>query len=163
MKLSLIVAVAENGGIGIDNKLLWHLPEDLKFFKKTTSGHTIIMGRKSYESIGRPLPNRTNIVITRNANYSANGCIIFHSLDKALNFAKENKETEAFIIGGGELYKQSLLLVDTMYITEVKTKLDADTFFPAFDKNEWKCVSRIPFIKDEKHPFDFEICKYEKL
>lgn len=166
MIVSLIVAIAKNNAIGKDNDLLWHLPNDMKFFKETTAGHCIITGRKNYFSIPekfRPLPNRTNIVITRDKNLKLEGAEVVNSIEKAIEIAKSKNETEVFIIGGGEIYKQSIALVDKMYITEVDTIFeDADTFFPEFDKLEWDEETISSNKKDEKHKFNFEIKKYFK-
>ena len=163
MKVSLIAAIAENGVIGKDNQLIWQISEDLKFFKRTTSGHHIIMGRKNYESIGRPLPNRTNVIITRNRNYVQEGCEIVYSLDEALLLAKNNGDNEVMIIGGGEIYKQSLEKVDKMYITRVHETFEGDTYFPQVEWSNWQLVSEDLHEKDENCKHDFTICIYEKL
>lgn len=168
MKISLIAAVAENGAIGKDKDLVWHLPDDLKFFKEQTAGRTVIMGRKNYESIPfkyRPLPKRTNMVISRDANYPAPGCIVFTSIDDALNQARESGEKEVYIIGGGEIYKLALVgdLVETMYITEVHGTFEADSFFPDFDRSEWQAGIIARHKKDERHQFSFTIKKFTKL
>lgn len=162
MIISQIVAVAENRAIGKDNDLIWRLPADLKYFKEITTGHHIIMGRKNYESIGRPLPNRTSIIITRNKDYKAEGCIIVHSLDEALKIANQNGETEAFIIGGGEIYKNSMELTDKIYYTEVHETFEADTFYPELDTSIWKEVSREKHFKDEKNTYDYSFVKFVK-
>ena len=140
MKVSLIVAVSENGVIGKDNDLIWHLPKDMRFFKNTTMGHHVIMGRKNFESIPhkfRPLPNRINVVITRQTTYKAGGCMVVNSVDDALQIAKHNGEEEAFIIGGGQIYKLALEanLVDKVYLTKVHHSFEGDTFFPALNKD----------------------------
>ena len=142
MKISIVVAVAEKNVIGAKNKLPWYLSADLRRFKELTSGHHIIMGRKTYESIGKPLPNRTNIVITRNKNYKAEGCIVAHSLEEALKAAKENKETEAFIIGGAEIFKEALPIADKIYLTKIHKNFEGDTFFPTIDNNHWIEISK---------------------
>jgi dihydrofolate reductase len=132
-KISLIVAISKNRAIGKDNKLLWYIPEDLKRFRQLTSGHPIIMGRKTFESIGKPLPNRTNIIITRDQNYHQDGAIVVHSLDEALSKAKEIENGEIFIIGGGQIYEQALPLANKLYITVIDTHIeDADTYFPEY-------------------------------
>jgi len=135
MIISIIVAVAENQVIGYNNQLLWRLKEDLQRFKSLTLGHPIIMGRKTYESIGRPLPGRMNVIITRDICYKAEGCVIVNSL--AETFDKANSTSELFIIGGGEIYKQSLPLVDKIYLTRVHASFPGDTFFPELDLTEW--------------------------
>lgn len=162
MILSIIVAVSENGVIGKDNKLIWSLPADMKFFKEKTTGHFIITGRKNYESIPekfRPLPNRTNIIITRQKNYHAPGTVIASSIPDALSFAEEfsNKE-EVFIIGGAEIFKQILPQVQRVYLTWVHERFEGDVFFDPLPENEWKMVSSTKHSADEKHkyPFTFE-------
>ena len=159
MKTSIIVAVAENNAIGKNNDLLWHLPADMKHFKQLTTGHHILTGRKNYESIPekfRPLPNRTNIVITRNTSLILKDCFVFGSIKEGIELARNNGEEELFIIGGGEIYKQSLEqnLVDKIYLTRVHASFDADTFFPELAETQWKKESEIFISKDEKNPFD---------
>lgn len=136
--ISIIVAVAENWVIGGNNQLLWHISEDLKRFKSLTSGHSIIMGRKTFESIGRPLPNRKNIVVSRNANLVIDGCIIVNSLNEALEITEG--EDEVFVVGGGELYRQALPLAKKMYLTKVHKTFEGDTTFPSINFNEWNLV-----------------------
>jgi dihydrofolate reductase len=163
MITSIIVAFAQNKAIGKDNQLLWHLPADLKYFRQLTTHHHIVMGRKTYESIGRPLPNRTNVIITRDQQYEAAGCTVVHSLAKALEICRANNETEAFIIGGGEVYNQSLVLADKLYVTEVKAEVPGDVFFPAIDAALFKETCREAHVKDEKHEFDFDFVTLERL
>lgn len=152
--LTIIAAASENNALGKDNQLLWHLPEDFKRFKTLTSGHYIVMGRKTFESFPKPLPNRTHIIITRQPNYQApEGCIVVSSLEKAMELCPANEE--AFVIGGGEIYKQALDVVDKIDVTRVHTTIDADTFFPEIDTNTWKLVFEEFHPKDEKHAFDF--------
>ena len=157
--ISIIVAVAENGAIGKDNQLLWRLSDDLKQFKALTSGHAVIMGRKTFESIGKPLPNRTNIVITRQGKVSDDESVLTaNSIKKAIEVAKEIKGgDEIFIIGGGNIYEQSLSLTDKIYLTEVKVTIDGDTFFPELNANEWKEISRKSYQKNEKNDHDFDV------
>jgi len=135
MIISIIVAVAENNAIGYDNHLLWHISEDLKRFKSLTTGHHIIMGRKTFESVGKPLPGRINIVISRQANYRVEGCLVAKSLEEALELAKQ--DTEVFIIGGGEIYKEALSISDKIYLTRVHAGFAGDTFFPELNLSEW--------------------------
>lgn len=155
--IHLVVAVAENGAIGKDNQLLWHLPDDLKQFKKLTSGHTVVMGRKTYESIGKPLPNRTNVIITRNENYEAPGCIVVSSLEEAIR-----TESDVYIIGGAEIYQQALPLTDRIHLTEVQTSVEGDTFFPKLDSAEWHELSRETHPTDEKHRYAFDFVELER-
>jgi len=166
MKVSLIVAVSENHVIGKDNSLIWHLPEDMKLFKKTTLGHFVIMGRKNFESIPqkyRPLPDRTNVIITRQTSYQSEGCMIVNSIGEALNKAKEAQDTEPFIIGGGEIYRLALEnnLVDRIYLTRVHKKLDGDTFFPKLN-DDWKLISSEKYHADEKHIYSYSFEIHEK-
>ncbi len=166
MKVSLIVAVAENGVIGKDNDLIWHLPKDMQFFKETTIGHHVIMGRKNFESIPhkyRPLPNRTNIVITRKSDYKAEGCVVVNSVEEALKIAKNNGDNEAFIIGGGQIYSIALKkdLVDKIYLTKVYHTFDGDTFFSELS-NKWSEESKTINKADDKHAYDFDFITLEK-
>lgn len=155
MIVSIIVAAAENLAIGKDNKLIWHLPSDLKFFKNTTMGHHMIMGRKTFESIGKPLPGRTSIIVTRNKNYTAEGCIVVNSLKEAIEKAKADHETEAFVIGGAELINDALEFADKIYLTEVKETFEADVFLKPIDRTKWKEASREDYKADEKHAYDY--------
>ena len=166
MTISIIVAAAENGVIGKDNKLPWRLPADMKFFKDKTSGHCVITGRKNYESIPpqfRPLPNRTNIVVTRRKNYSAPGAFVANSIEDAIRIGKEKGESECFIIGGADIYRQTLALSDVIYLTRIKTKIEGDAFFPDPDTNVWLEKSRTEYMADEKNPFDFSFITYVRL
>ena len=166
MKVSLIVAVSENGVIGKDNDLIWHLPNDMRFFKETTMGHHVIMGRKNFESIPhkyRPLPNRTNVVITRQTDYAAEGCVVVNSVEEALEVAKNNNDNEAFIIGGGQIYKLALEanLIDKIYLTKVHHSFDGDTFFPELN-SDWKEINKIENKADEKHSYDYDFITLER-
>ena len=157
--LTIIAAASETNALGKDNQLLWHLPEDFNRFKTLTSGHYIIMGRKTFESFPKPLPNRTHIIITRQNDYQApEGCIVVSSLENAMELCPANEE--AFVIGGGEIYQQSLDIVDKIDVTRVHTTIDADTFFPEIDTNSWKLVFEEFHPKDEKHAFDFTFLTY---
>ena len=167
MIVSLIVAVAENGVIGKDNELIWHLPKDMRFFKETTLGHHVIMGRKNFESIPnkyRPLPDRTNIVITHQSEYKAEGSIVVNSVKAALDIAKNNGDANPFIIGGGQIYKLALEanLVDKIYLTKINHTFDGDTFFPKLG-NEWKVLEFISNKSDEKHKYDFDFITFVKI
>jgi len=161
MKISLIVAVAENNVIGKDNDLPWKLPDDMKFFVQTTKGHHILMGRKNLESFGKLLPNRTNIVLTRDTTFQFEGAEIFHDLTAAIQFAKDNGEEELMIIGGGEIYKQSLPLADRVYLTRVHAEIEGDVFFPELDTKKWKEVMKTTHQKDERHDYAFTFLMYE--
>lgn len=162
---SIIVARASNGVIGRDNDLIWHLPHDLKFFKSTTSGHYVLMGRKSYESLGKPLPNRLNVVITRNPDYKVEGALVVHSLEEALTLAGKQGQQEAFILGGGEIYKQALeqKLVDKIYLTEIHEDFEGDTYFPELDSNQWQEIQREEFKADEDNPHDHAFVVYQPV
>lgn len=151
--IAIIVATDKQGGIGKDNALLWHLPNDLKRFKSITSGHPIIMGRKTYDSIGRPLPNRLNIIITQNKDLNIEGCVIVHSLKEAI-IAAEGKDV--FIIGGGSIYEQAMEIADMIYLTLVDVTLEADTHFPKIEDDKWQIVHSESHFKDEKHNYDYQ-------
>ncbi len=157
--ISIIVAAAENNVIGNNNDLIWHLPADLQFFKKTTSGNTIIMGRKTYESIGRPLPNRQNIVITRNSDLKIEGVDVVTSMDEALKIATSQ---EKFIVGGGQIYKDALLKADRVFLTRVHQEFEGDTTFPVLNENEWKQVSRIEGTLDEKNTIPHSFLTFQR-
>ncbi|MGD9591510.1 MAG: dihydrofolate reductase [Candidatus Berkiella sp.] len=152
-KISIVVAMSDNGMIGQNNQLLWHLPNDLKHFKALTLNKPIIMGRKTYESIGKPLPNRQNIILTNARYLQLPGCNVVHSVNEALDIS-ENAQ-EIMIIGGGEIYKLFMPLVSTMHITYVHTQLPGDVSFPIFNQNEWQETSRQDFNKDDKHLYDY--------
>ena len=165
MIISIIAAVAENRVIGKDNDLVWKLPKDMKYFMDTTLGHHVIMGRKNYESLPhkfKPLKNRVNIVVTRQSEYTAQGTVLVNSIWNGLEYAKNNGESEVFIIGGGEIYAESMDVVSRMYITEVKESFEGDTFFPEFDRNLWREVSRTPNFPDDKHQFAYDFVVLEK-
>ena len=142
MRVALVAAIAEGGVIGRDGALPWHISEDLQHFKKVTMGKPVVMGRKTYESIGKPLPGRSNIVVTRNLGLELDGVTVVHSLDEALRMAERFRPTETFLIGGAELYQLALPKVDRMYLTRVHKKFDGDTFFPEFDRDEWLELER---------------------
>lgn len=163
--ISIIVAAAEKNVIGKDNSLIWHLPADMKFFKEKTSGHCIITGRKNYESIPekfRPLPNRTNIVITRQKNYQAPGAIVVETIEDAILKAKETGDQEIFIIGGAEIYKQFMRYADKIYLTKIYHSFEGDTFFPEINDKNWREVSRIKGLTDEKNIYDHDFFIFEK-
>lgn len=160
--ISFIVAMDKNRVIGKNNQLPWHLPEDLKFFKRTTMGHPIIMGRKTHESIGKPLPGRTNIVITRNQDYRSEGCLIFHTLNELLDYEKKQKE-ELFLIGGAELFQAAFPYANRLYITKIDHEFNGDTFFPEFNETNWIMISQEKGMKDEKNPYDYSFVTYERV
>lgn len=160
--ISFILAMDENRVIGKDNKLPWHLPEDLKFFKRVTMGHPIVMGRKTYDSIGKPLPGRENIIITRNVNYRNDDCTVFNHLDDFLAYSQQKPEEEFFVIGGAEIFNQLLSNADRLYITEIHEKFDGDTFFQEVDMEKWQLISREKGLKDEKNPYDYEFTIYDR-
>ena len=163
--ISIIVAVAENNVIGKNNTLIWHLPADMKFFKEKTTGHCVITGRKNYESIPekfRPLPNRTNIVITRQKGYHAPGAIVVGSIEEAIEKAKQTGDDEIFIIGGAEIYRQCMNLADVIYLTHIHHNFDGDAFFPEIDHEKWQETSKQVGIVDEKNKFEHTFLKFEK-
>ena len=162
-KISAILAMSENHVIGDDNQLPWHLPADLRHFKTITSGHPILMGRKTHESIGRPLPNRTNIVITRNHAYHADGCLVVKSIDEAIEEAKKLQQNEIFIIGGAEVYKQLLPHIECIYLTIVHEIFEGDAFFPELDMNEWKELSREFHDADDENDYDYSFVQMERV
>ena len=152
MLISAIVAISRNNVIGRDGHLPWHLSADLKRFKAITTGHSIILGRKNYDDIGRPLPNRTNYVLTRNANFEAPGCTVCNSLAQAVESAQSAGESECFIIGGAAVYREAMPLVKKMYVTRVESDVDGDVFFPEWGEG-WRKVSEERFEADEKNDF----------
>ena len=159
---SLIVAASKNNAIGKANAMLWHLPEDLKFFKNTTWGMPVIMGRKTFESVGKPLPGRTNIVITSNKDWHVAGTITTANIEEALKAAKATNAKEIFITGGGEIYKQTMNIADKIYITRVNTEIDGDAFFPEIDENIWEKVFEKNCAADEKNKFDMRFERWER-
>ena len=159
--ITIIAAVAENNALGKNNRLLWHLPADLKRFMKVTSGHHVIMGRKTYESLGKPLPKRTNIIITRNPGFNAEGITVVSSIEEALNYAKS--DTSPFILGGAEIYRQTMDLADMLDITRVHHSFDADAFFPDINPDVWEEISRETHRADDKNPYDYSFVKYRRI
>ena len=156
MKISLVVAASDNHAIGKDNQLLWHLPKDMRFFKNTTWALPILMGRKTFESIGnKVLPGRMNIIITRQANKEYEGAKVVTSLEQAIELAKQNDYKELMVIGGGEIYQMAMPLANTIYLTRVHKNIEGDTYFPALGA-EWMLESSEPQLADEKHAFDFD-------
>jgi dihydrofolate reductase len=164
MTISAIVAVDKHNAIGRDNNLPWHLPEDLKFFKRTTMGKPVVMGRKTYESLGKPLPNRLNIVLSRQEHVTLPEHVLhYQDIDTAIRYLKEKGHEEIFIIGGGKIFTETLPIIDQLYITEVDTMVaGADAFFPHIDHSQWKLTWEEPHGSDEKHAFAYTFRKYER-
>jgi dihydrofolate reductase len=161
MLISLVVAATENNVIGKNNKLLWHLPNDLRFFKNTTWAMPVIMGRKTFESLGKPLTGRTNIVITRQSGWQADGVKVVRDLAEGLHEASHTDAKEAFVIGGGEIFKQTIPLANKIYITRIHANLEGDTFFPAISEDEWKLVSNLDFKADHRHAYAYSFQIWE--
>lgn len=158
--ITIIAAISKNGVIGIENQLPWHIPADFKHFKETTLHGTVIMGRKTFDSIGKPLPNRTNIVITRNKGLIIPGCITVNSLKSAIRKAGSN--TEIFIIGGEEVYKMAMPIADCLNLTIIKESFEGDAFFPKISRSEWDKISSEDYQADEKNKFPYSFIKYER-
>lgn len=154
----MIAAAAENNALGKDSDLLWHLPDDFKRFKKLTTGHHIIMGRKTFETFPKPLPNRTHVVITRQKDYQPEGCVVVHSMEEALAFSQE--DPQPFIIGGGEIYQLGLSFADKIELTKVHESFEADAFFPYFDREKWKLVHEKYHPSDFRHKYGFTYLTY---
>lgn len=161
MTITLIAAAADNNALGKDNQMIWHLPDDFKRFKQLTTGHYIIMGRKTFESFPRPLPNRTHVIITRQKDYTAEGCIVVNSLEEAIKACPQDEEV--FVIGGGEIYNQSIDIADKVELTRVHdVSPEADAFFPEIDLSKWKMTEEVFHPKDEKHAYDMAFETYIK-
>jgi dihydrofolate reductase len=158
--ISLIVAMANNRVIGANNALPWHLPADLKHFRELTMGHHVLMGRKTYESIGKPLPGRISVVITRNPNYTAANALITHTLEKAISSCGD--DTEIFVIGGAELYRQALRLANRIYLTEIELEVAGDAHFTELDQNVWVETKRVTHDPDERNPYRYHFATYDK-
>lgn len=161
MALSLILAAARNGVIGGNNQLLWHLPNDFRFFKNTTKGHPIIMGRKTFESIGKALPDRTNIIVTRDRSFAAPGCEVFTELDKAIHYARTLDE-DVFVIGGAEIFRQTMSEATRIYYTEVDADLEGDAVFPPLNENVWDLVWSEAHKADEKHRYNYTFKVFDR-
>ena len=157
----LIAATSQNNALGKDNKIIWHLPDDFKRFKELTSGHHIIMGRKTFESFPKPLPNRTHVVITRQKNYNPEGCIVVNSIEEAFEICP--KSEDVFLIGGAEIYKLGLPFTDKIELTYINETFEADAFFPEIDFSEWKLNNEEFHPKDEKHAHDFSFRSFIRL
>jgi dihydrofolate reductase len=166
MVISLIAALSKNRVIGRNNDLPWKLPDDMKYFMETTTGSSVIMGRKNYDSLPpkfKPLPKRTNIVVTRQKNFKAPGCQVVHSFYDAVIVAKQTGDQEVFNIGGADLFKLGMNVTNRMYLTEIDAVVDGDVFFPEFDKSAWKETSRRHHPADERHVFAFDFVVYDRL
>lgn len=161
MIISAIWAQSKNGVIGVNNQIPWHLPDDLKFFKRTTLGHHIITGRKNYESVGKPLPGRTNVIVTRNRGYAVSGCPVVHSVEDALSLAHKAGEEEVFIVGGGEIYKAALPYLQKLYMTLIDTEIEGDVYFPEIDWTKWDIIGQEDHPVDERHKFSFSFKVFE--
>lgn len=164
MIISLIAAMAKNRVIGKDNDLPWHLPDDMKFFQSKTKGHVVVMGRKNFDSLPekfKPLPNRTNVILTRQQGFEVADCYTFHSLDDAIQFGRDNGEEELFVIGGGEIYNLALEIADRVYLTEISENYEGDTFFPELPTS-WEETSRTHHPADDRHKSSFDFVVYEK-
>ena len=161
--ITIIAAIGLNNELGKDNDLIWHLPADLKRFKKVTTGHAIIMGRKTFESIGKPLPNRRSIIITRNILYKKEGCEVVHSLEDAIKLIQDQEH--AFIIGGAQIYREAIekKLVDQLDITKVHQNFDADVFFPTLELSSWEVISEETFLPDDKNKYTYSFLSYKKI
>lgn len=160
MIVTIVVAISDNHVIGKENKLLWHMPNDLKHFREITSGHTVIMGRKTFESVGKPLPKRRNIIITRQ-QISIDGCEVVNSIESALDLC--SNEEEVFIVGGAEIYRQSMHLTDRIYLTIIHQYFEGDSFFPEISTQEWKEVFREDHQPDEKNPLPYSFITYRRI
>ena len=163
MKINMIAAVAEHNVIGANNQLIWHLPADLKYFKALTMGHTLIMGRKTFDSIGKPLKGRSTIVVTRNKHFSAPGCMVASSLESAMRMADHDREV--FIAGGEQIYRRAILLmqVTRIYLTRIYASFDGDAFFPEIDPATWKLNNQSDHLPDEKNPYPYSFQVYQRI
>lgn len=161
MIISAIWAQTKNGVIGKNNRIPWHLPDDLKYFKRTTLGHHVITGRKNFESVGKPLPGRTNIIVTRNRDYAISLCPVVHSVEEALSLAFEEGEKEVFIVGGGEIYRAALPYLHRLYMTLIDTELEGDVYFPEINWSKWAIIGQEDHPADEKHQYSFSFKVFE--
>ena len=159
---SIMVARADNRVIGRDNDLVWHMPADLKYFKETTTGHFVVMGRKTYESVNKPLPGRLNIIVTRQADYYREGCLVVHDVEEAFRLGEQNGQEELFVLGGAQIYELTLPQVDRIYLTEIKAEFEGDTFFPEIDYAQWQEVKREEHPSDEKNPHPYAFVVLER-
>lgn len=160
--ISLLVAMDRNNVIGFENDMPWHLPNDLKYFKEKTTGHTIIMGRKTYDSIGRPLPNRKNVILTRQTTEFPNDVEVIHNIEEIYEWQKSHPNEELFVIGGGDIFKQVLPFADRLYITKIDEAFEGDTFFPEFSLSDWKLTTSIKGEKNSKNNYDYYFQQYDR-
>jgi len=159
--ISIIVAIGKNRVIGKDNQLIWHLPADLKRFKQITMGHSMIMGRKTFESIGKALPGRTTVIVTRDKNYKQVNCLVANSTEQAIEICKN--DSEIFIVGGAQIFEKAIALTDKIYLTQIHESFDGDVFFPALNEDEWKIISQEDHTADEKNKYDYSFINYMKV
>lgn len=166
MKISLIAAMSKNRVIGINNDLPWHLPDDMKYFMETTRDHVVVMGRKNFDSLPpkfSPLPNRTNVILTRKKDYSVENCTVFNDIEDAFSFGVKRAEKELFVIGGGQIYQMAIGRADIIYLTEIDAEIaSGEVFFPVIN-DEWKEVSRVHHPADEKHIYSFDFVVYKRV
>lgn len=160
--LSMIFANDRNYLIGKDNWIPWDIPNDLDYFKTMTTGKTIIMGRKTFESFGKPLPNRHHVVLTRNKDFQADGCVVFHQIEDVLDYIKPFSDQEVIVIGGSEIYQQFLNYADRLYITYIDAEFEGDTYLPKFDLSNWQLTSKEKGIKNEENPYDYYFLQYDR-
>jgi dihydrofolate reductase len=156
--ISIIVAIGKNRVIGKDNQLIWHLPADLKRFKQITMGHSMIMGRKTFESIGKALPGRTTVIVTRDKNYKQDNCLVAYSTEQAIEICKN--DSEIFIVGGAQIFEKAIALTDKIYLTQIHESFDGDVFFPALNEDEWKIIWQEDHTADEKNKYDYSFVDY---
>ncbi|TRM12528.1 dihydrofolate reductase [Lentibacillus cibarius] len=161
--ISLLVAMDQNKVIGYQNDLPWYLPNDLKFFKQKTTGNTIFMGRKTFEAIGKPLPNRTNVVITRKQSGFPEGIEVVHNIDAVLEWDRQHSDAETFVIGGADIFRQLLPHADRMYITRIDETFKGDTYFPSFNEEDWQLTSRKRGEQNEKNPYTYHFLQYDRV
>lgn len=162
MFVSIIAAVSSNNIIGTNNSLPWRLPTDMKFFKQTTQGHAVLMGRKTYQSIGRPLPNRNNYVVSRNQELKIAGCCVVNSVKQAIEYCEGSEEIEMFILGGGQIYEQAIRIADRLYITEVDCLIDGDTSFPQIARDQWERTQESEWQQEEKDQYPVRFVRYSR-
>ncbi|WP_226034743.1 dihydrofolate reductase [Aquibacillus saliphilus] len=160
--ISLLYAMDKNRVIGYNNELPWRLPKDLKFFKELTTSNMVIMGRKTFDSMNGPLPNRKNVIVTRDKSYQQNDCEVIHSVDKVIDWSTDNPEVEYFVIGGGNIFEQILPYADRMYMTYIDESFPGDTYFPDFDESVWQITKKIKGIKDDNNPYDYYFIQYDR-